>query len=120
VALYSKEDHGGLTEEQWNRLRERVKDRQGHRCYLCNRPEGDRVWVRHKTREAIGKHPGFTEKDLVALCRRCRLSPKERVQHQQRTAGLVSWVFRKPVYEEDVPIEDSHPWRYANQAKRNK
>jgi 5-methylcytosine-specific restriction endonuclease McrA len=57
-----------LASPYWKSVRKLVKERDGHRCVLCNTPED--LTVHHRTYKHVGQEMDNLG-DLTTLCRSC-------------------------------------------------
>ncbi len=66
-----------LLSEEWKQTRQRILDRDGNRCLVCNSPKN--LNVHHRTYERIGAEH---DSDLTTMCQPCHA-----VFHAHRTVS---------------------------------
>lgn len=105
--------HGiGLSNRQWQLVREFVHKTKGTKCVSCGQPTET---VRHETQQRL-RHDWHID-SLVPRCCVDGCSPMR-----------PSWSLKQHVYDKFIrpPVtklegfesESGHPWRYSNQANR--
>jgi len=74
-----------LTTDYWKQVSERVKEKAGFRCQVCN--SSKQLEAHHRTYEHLRQEMEFLG-DLVCLCRRCHGLYHESTTHRSRSTRL--------------------------------
>jgi 5-methylcytosine-specific restriction endonuclease McrA len=64
-----------LESANWKKLREKVLERDGHRCAKCGKP--DRLQAHHRTYDRVREE---NLDDLITLCRTCHAAVHGKIQ----------------------------------------